>query len=195
MTGRPTTGGRRAVRLTLLCLLAVAVVAAGTGCGDTAETSTGGPSIAPPTGFPDDSVATSQAPPASTETDPPAAPAVVNPCDLVTQQEAEQLAGTPLDAPQQVEATCTFTSPPSGPTAQVEVFVGPGAKKILDINRELGHEFRELPGVGDEAYAEDDSVYVNISGQWVSIRLVRLNDPAENRQPLEDLARVVAGRL
>ncbi|MBX7269235.1 hypothetical protein KIF24_26595 [Micromonospora sp. Llam7] len=124
-----------------------------------------------------------------------AAPAAIDPCLLVSRQEAEQLAGVPLAEPRKVKATCTYTAPPSGPTAQVEVFVGAGAKKILDVNRNLGHELRELPGIGDEAYAEDDSVYVHKSGQWVTVRLVRLNDPAENRQGLEAVARQVADRL
>jgi hypothetical protein len=30
---------------------------------------------------------------------------------------------------------------------------------------------------------------------WVSIALVRLNDPAENRAPLEQLARTAASRM
>jgi hypothetical protein len=77
----------------------------------------------------------------------------------------------------------------------VEVFVGDGAKKFLDIERELGHELWPLPGIGDEAYAEDGAVFVNTAGGWVSIRLVLLNDPAENRTPLEELARTVAGRI
>ncbi|WFE25927.1 hypothetical protein O7623_21520 [Solwaraspora sp. WMMD791] len=123
------------------------------------------------------------------------ASADVDPCALLTKQEAEQLAGTALNDPLPVKATCTFTGPTSGPLAQVEIFVGPGAKKILDINRELGHEFRELSGIGDEAYAEDDAAYLQKSGQWVCLRLVLLNDPAENRQRLEDAARLIAGRL
>lgn len=190
MTQRPNPGGHRLARLTLLCLLALAVAGAGTGCG-------GGPAPSGlPTGPPGDGGVLSEDQPSTGQTSPSAAAAaVINPCDLVSQPEAEQLAGTPLNEGRQVKATCTYNSPPSGPTAQVEVFLGPGAKKIFDINRELGHEFHELPGVGDEAYAEDNNVYVNKSGQWVSIRLVLLNDPAENRQALEDLARVVADRL
>jgi hypothetical protein len=70
-----------------------------------------------------------------------------------------------------------------------------GAKKYLDIERDLGHELRPLGGVGDEAYAENEAVFVNKSGTWVSVRLVRLNDPAENRKPLEDIGRTVAGRI
>lgn len=141
--------------------------------------------------------------PAATGTTPapdamsaPPAKTSVDACSLVTKQEAEALAGTPLDDAQPVRDTCTYTGPTSGPTAQVEVFVGDGAKKFLDIDRDaLGHQFTTLTGVGDEAYLEDGAVFISRSGTWVSIRLVRLNDPADNRKPLEDLARTVAGRL
>jgi hypothetical protein len=119
----------------------------------------------------------------------------VDPCALVTHEEAQQLASTPLNDAKRVLETCTYTAPVSGPTAQVEVFVGDGAKNQLDIDRQLGHEFKTLAGIGDEAYAEDDFIFFNKSGLWVSIRLVRLTDAAEHRQPLEDLARKAAGRL
>lgn len=119
----------------------------------------------------------------------------VDPCALVTHEEAQQLAGTPLNEAKRSPEVCTYTAPPSGPTAQVEVFVGTGAKGQLDIDRQLGHQFTTLTGIGDEAYAENDFIFFNKSGLWVSIRLVRNTDPAEHRQPLEDLARKAAGRL
>ncbi|KIR66961.1 hypothetical protein TK50_13940 [Micromonospora haikouensis] len=121
--------------------------------------------------------------------------ALPDPCTLVRKAEAEKLAGLGLDDGRPVGDTCTYTAPVDGPTAQVEVFVGDGAKKYLDIERTLGHETRALPGVGDEAYATADSFFVNASGRWVAVRLVRLNDPEENRRPLESLARTVAARL
>ncbi|MFF3855879.1 hypothetical protein [Micromonospora sp. NPDC002575] len=121
--------------------------------------------------------------------------ALPDPCALVRKPEAEKLAGLGLDDGKPVGDTCTYTAPVDGPTAQVEVFVGDGAKKYLDIERTLGHETRALPGVGDEAYATADSFFVNASGRWVAVRLVRLNDPEENRRPLESLARTVAARL
>ncbi|MGC9665334.1 hypothetical protein ACNTMW_02125 [Planosporangium sp. 12N6] len=133
--------------------------------------------------------------PANAEVTTAPSRARVDPCALVTRPEAEKLAGTPLDDAKPVRETCTYTGPVSGPTAQVEVFVGDGAKKFLDIDRDLGHDLRPLSGVGDEAYAEDGTVFVNKSGLWVSIRLTRLNDPAENRKPLEELARTVAARI
>ncbi|MEV4540987.1 DUF3558 family protein [Micromonospora echinaurantiaca] len=131
----------------------------------------------------------------SAAAEPTPTAAAVDPCALVSRQEAEQLAGTRLEDGQPVRETCTYVGPVSGPTAQVEVFVGDGAKKFLDIERDLGHELRPLAGVGDEAYASHEAVFVNGSGVWVSVRLVRLNDPAENRAPLEKVARTVAGRL
>ncbi|SDZ30196.1 Protein of unknown function [Micromonospora pattaloongensis] len=125
----------------------------------------------------------------------PAAGRAVDPCALVSEQEAEQLAGTPLEEAVPVRESCTYPGPPTGPTAQVEIFVGDGAKKFLDIDRELGHDLQPLPGVGDEAYAEDFTVFVHASGVWVAIRLTRLDDAAAYRKPLAELARTVAGRL
>ncbi len=125
----------------------------------------------------------------------PAGSAAVNPCVLVSQQEAEQLAGTSLNSPASAAEKCTYIAPPSGPTAQVEIFVGKTARDYLTAERGIGHELRPLSGIGDEAYIEDYAVFVNKAGSWVSIDLARNNDPAENRGPLEGLARTVAGRI
>ncbi|MDG4798797.1 hypothetical protein [Micromonospora sp. WMMD1082] len=119
----------------------------------------------------------------------------IDACALVSKAEAEKLAGTPLEDAVSVRETCTYTGPVSGPLAQVEVFVGDGAQKILDIDRELGHEFETLSGIGDEAHLQDGSVFVHASGVWVAIRLVRLDDMATYDKRLTELARTVAGRL
>ncbi|MFY1691949.1 hypothetical protein [Plantactinospora sp. WMMB782] len=126
-----------------------------------------------------------------------AAPAAgpLDACALVSKAEAEKLAGTPLEDGVPVRETCTYTGPVTGPTAQVEVYVGDGAKKFLDIERELGHEIWPLPGVGDEAYAEDGAVFVQKGGRWVAVKLVLLADPKESREPLERVAGTVAGRM
>lgn len=171
-----------------LAAVAVLVVVGPLGCGRLTGDD-------PPAVADDSPPATAAAEPAGepTPAQPPAA--AVDPCALVTDEEAEKLAGTPLDDPVPVRETCTWTGPVTGPTAQVEVFVGDGAKKFLDIERELDHEIWPLTGIGDEAYAEDGAVFLNKGGVWVALRLTLLNDPKENREPLEALARTVAGRL
>ncbi|MBY8875659.1 hypothetical protein K7640_27900 [Micromonospora sp. PLK6-60] len=157
--------------------------------------------------------------PGTPAADPPAAPASVDPlgvepsaaepteateapvaelpdaCGLVSKAEAEKLASAKLNDAVPVRDTCTYTGPVSGPTAQVEVYVGDGVKKYLDIERELKHEIRPLPGLGDEAHLTGDSFFIRKADVWVAVRLTRLVDPAENRRPLETLARTVAGRL
>ncbi|MFB6985189.1 DUF3558 family protein [Streptomyces sp. NPDC056304] len=167
--------------------LAVLALLALSGCGGHGQSPAAGPSSSEP-------AAATRTPEESTEAPSPNG-AAVDSCTLVTKQEAEKLAGTALDAATPVRETCTYTGPVTGPTAQVEIFVGDGAKKYLDIERDLGHTLRPLAGIGDEAYAEDEAVFLRRSDRWVSIRLVRLNDPAENRTPLQELARKVATRI
>ncbi|MFY1575370.1 hypothetical protein ACN26Z_10845 [Verrucosispora sp. WMMD703] len=169
-----------------LKLAATAVaVAALTACGGNAE-----PAAAPP---PPTEVA--EPAPAVESTEPTAEAPPVDACALVPKEDAEKLAGTRLEDPVPVRETCTYSGPVSGPLAQVEVYVGDGAKKILDVDRDLDHEFETLSGIGDEAYLEDGAVFVHAAGVWVAIRLVRLDDPAKYHKPLTELARTVAGRL
>ncbi|MEQ4300125.1 hypothetical protein ABNF97_01820 [Plantactinospora sp. B6F1] len=172
----------------LLVTLTALALALPTGCGRFG----GDPPVAAP----------QDAPPAATGADPvteptsaPPAAASLDACALVTRAEAEKLAGTPLEDAVPVRETCSYTGPVTGPTAQVEIYVGDGAKKFLDIERELDHEIWPLPGIGDEAYAEDGAVFVHKGGQWVAVKLVLLNDPKESRKPLEEVARTVAGRM
>lgn len=125
-------------------------------------------------------------------------PTMVNSCELLTHEDAETLAGTPLDegiAGDPGNPLCIYTGPVTGPTAQVEIYVGDGAKKYYDIDVELGHEFWPVPGVGDEAYSEGLTLFFRVSTTWVSIRLVRLHDWELYTQPLEALAATVADRL
>lgn len=143
-------------------------------------------------------VRSSQSPTPSTGAteSPSGLPKEIDPCSLVTKPEAEQVAGTPLDDAKPVRETCTYTGPTSGPTAQVEAYVGPGAKKFFDIDKnDLGHEFRKLEGVGDEAWAEENAFFIRNGEVWVGVRLVRLNEPKENEKPLDELAKKVATRF
>ncbi|WNI18022.1 DUF3558 family protein [Actinacidiphila sp. ITFR-21] len=129
-----------------------------------------------------------------------AAPArtVLKACEILPEKDAEALATTPLNAGIEAPANtpgCTYTAPVDGPVAQVEIYLGDGAKKYYDIDRQLNHAFTPFTGAGEEAYAEDDTVFFRKAVTWVAIRLVRLNDPAVNREPLRSLARQVASRL
>lgn len=117
---------------------------------------------------------------------------------LLPKPEAEALAGTPLEDGVESETNttqCLYADPTSGPVAQVEVFVGNGAKKFLDIDRELAHEFTEVPGIGDEEHAEDNAIFARVATTWFAVRLVRLNDPAENAPALISAVRAVADRM
>ncbi|MFF0719918.1 DUF3558 family protein [Micromonospora sp. NPDC003816] len=170
-------------------IVTVVLAAVLTACGGAAE-----PAAAPPPA-PAGAPEPAGTPEPPNETPAPPDPPEVDACALVTRAEAEELAGTPLEDPVPVADTCTYTGPVSGPLAQVEVFVGDGAKKILDIDRELDHEFETLSGIGDEAYLEEGAVFVSVSGTWVAVRLVRLDDPAGYVGRLTEVARTVAGRL
>jgi hypothetical protein len=175
----------RKIQVALLGGLSVLATVGLLGCGRSGD----------PTAAADDKPAVTVTKDAAPEETTAPTQAAVDPCALVSKQEAEQLAGTPLDDAKPIRETCTYTGPVTGPTAQVEIGLGDGAKKFLDIDRELGHDLKPLPGIGDETWIEDGTVFVSKSGLWVSIHLVRLDDPAVYRKPLEDLARKVAGRL
>lgn len=124
-----------------------------------------------------------------------------HPCALLTQSEAEALAGTPLAAGIESgqgddKTLCQYVGPTTGPLAQVQLLVGDGAKKTLDIDRDiLEHSFTTLSGVGDEAYQEDDNVFLRKGDTWVSINLSRLNEPDENVDRMKTAAREIADRL
>ncbi len=123
----------------------------------------------------------------------------VNPCDLVSREDAQTAIGTALNpkilAGPEGEQSCTYSGPPSGPTAQVEVFAGPGAKKYMDIDQTLGHVITPVDGIGDEAYSEEFNIFFRKGTNWVAIRLTSLDDPATFAPKLEDLARSVVAKL
>lgn len=118
-----------------------------------------------------------------------------DPCALFTEDDARTLLRIPVLDGEAGPASCTYNTPPTGETGQAMVSFGPGAKKFYDIDVQLKHEFRQLPGIGDEAHAEDGAVFFRVGTLWVGISMVKLNDAAENRVPLETAAKTVAGRL
>jgi hypothetical protein len=144
------------------------------------------------------------------EKSPSAAPSVAGPkildvakldaCTILPQADAEALIGTKLTDPLQVStsdvASCTYPGDPSGPTAQVEVYVGPGAKQQLDIDKDkLQHAFTQPAGLGDEAWQEDGMIWARTGTTWVSIRLVTLDDAQAYVTPLQTAMAAALGRL
>ncbi|MET7967129.1 hypothetical protein [Micromonospora sp. NPDC005305] len=172
-------------RLLPALALAAALLALPAGCGGVDDPpAAAGPPVA---------VAPAEPTPEATGAAPSAA--LPDACALVTRADAQRLAGTAVDAAVPVRESCTYTAPVTGPTAQVEVYVGDGAKKYLDIERELGHEAQPLAGVADEGHLTAEAFFLRKGEVWVAVRLMRLNDPQENREPLRSLARTVAGRM
>jgi hypothetical protein len=138
-------------------------------------------------------------------TDVPATTAVAkappDPCSLVSQTDAQALAQTPLQAAVKSgsppDVLCQYTGPPTGPTAQVEIFVGDGSKKSLDIDRDaLHHAFTTLTGIADEAYLEDSNVYLRKGTVWVQVNVVLLDvAPDQVQSGLQTMAKKIASEL
>lgn len=124
----------------------------------------------------------------------------VNPCDILKLEDAQTLAGTPVNpgsvaGAETATRSCTYTAPVTGPTAQVEFYIGPGAKKSLDVDRKLKHEITPVSGLGDEGYVEIGNIFWQQDGTWYWIRVVRLDAAAQDTAPLETAARDISTRL
>jgi hypothetical protein len=122
-----------------------------------------------------------------------------DPCTLVTKAQAEALAGTALEggitSGLSGDQSCTYPGAPNGPTAQVELFVGGGAKGYYDADKTLEHQFAPIPGLGDEAYVEDYNVFARKGSIWIALRLSRTSDFAPYRQPMIDLSTTIIKSL
>lgn len=202
-TGTPGGRRRRALLGAPVAPVAALLVLALAGCQDPgsdagdkasapAGSATAGGAAAPGTSQSDGQSSA----PASSSATSSATSAADNPCALVNQTEADQLAGMSLGPGKVIADTCTYTAPPSGPTGQVEVFAGESGANYYDAEHQIhGDRLKPLKDVGDEAYLEDGSVFLRVGEEWVSIRLVRTEDSQQNDRPLTDLARTVATRL
>jgi hypothetical protein len=141
-------------------------------------------------------VATPMASPTPEPSPSPTPP--VDPCTLITQEEADQAAGLKLqtpDPPGAPRTRCVWATPHLGPVAQLEIDVGDGAKKQYDIdNTVLKHDFTRVPDLGDEAYAEFGAIFFRKGDTWISLHLLRLDAP-DTGPDLVRLARLAAGRI
>lgn len=105
--------------------------------------------------------------------------------------------GPGVETGQPGESMCQYISDPSGPTAQISVFVGPGAKKQLDIDRvTLKHDFTTLTGIGDEAYLEAGDLFIRKATLWVSVDVVAIDeDGAKVIEGLKAIAPVIVSKM
>lgn len=147
----------------------------------TAPTSTEPPTDAPPTDA------------------PPSEPAALDPCALISKAEAEALVGGRLRKAMragQPPVMCMWPTPPSGAVRQVQVDIGDGVVKFLEIDRDvLGHAFKQPKGIGDEAWYEPGNVFFRVGEQWIGIHAIGLPAGAKGERRLLDLARTVASRV
>lgn len=126
-----------------------------------------------------------------------------NPCLLVTKAEAVALAnrnlqdGVPSGDEKGVPTLCQYTAPPDTPgVGQVSVFVGDGALKSLQIDRDtLGHTFTKPAGIGEEAWLEDGKIFARKGSTWVSIELVTLDADPAIPDRLQAAVRTALGRV
>jgi hypothetical protein len=162
-----------------------------TACGGDSDQTSSTSAPAAPT----DPAATTERP-ATTTT----APAALDACALVTKAQAEALIGTTLQDALPVNnadvSSCTYPGDPTGPTAQVEVFIGAGAKKYYDDDATvLQHAFADVPGLGDESHEEDYTVFFRKGTTWVALRVTSLDDWSMFKARTETLAKDIASKI
>ncbi|GAA2021404.1 hypothetical protein GCM10009839_18020 [Catenulispora yoronensis] len=187
-------------RLAAFVLVACLGVA---GCGSSGTVS-GAPSAPSSTGGADQAATTSDpGAVAASSSESDALPVATDPCKLVTKAEAQKLIGTALqdavEAGQGTDApSCTYSGPTSGPTAQVEVHTGDGAKKYYDLQRgPLAHQLQAESGIGDEAWIDKDdmSIFVRKGDGWFVIHLVSLDDVEKFLPGLRTAAKAAVARI
>ena len=133
------------------------------------------------------------------EPSPTSEPSPIDPCALISQEEAEQVAGRDLQPPQpagQPPVRCVWPTQLTGSVAQVELDVGDGAKKQLDIDKTtLGHPFTAIANLGDEAWIETGAIFFRAGDTWVSIHAIAVTPAETTAKNLEALARLVVERV
>jgi hypothetical protein len=125
----------------------------------------------------------------------------VDPCTLVTKDQASTLTGIAMqDGVSITEPTgdgggCRYGSDPTGPTAQVAVFVGEGAKTYYDTDTRIGHTFTPVADLGDEAYEEELAIFVRKGATWFAINVPIGGDTATLPEQLREAATEAVAQL
>ena len=116
-------------------------------------------------------------------------------CSLLSRADASTLTGVPMLAADDAGSICTYNSDPNGPSAQVLIDVGTDTPRTMEIDRKLGHVFKSIAGLGDEAYEEDWNIFVRKGDVWVALSLVSVNEAATYAGPLQKAAALAISQL
>jgi hypothetical protein len=116
-------------------------------------------------------------------------------CKLLTRTEAQALAGVKLQRPSDVGSSCTYNGYPTGPVAQVAIYVESSVPRTLRIDRLLHHKIWSVPRLGDQALEEEWHIFVRTGKVWITINLVRTEAWPPYRKPLERAAAIAISRV
>jgi hypothetical protein len=117
-------------------------------------------------------------------------------CKLLTRSEAQVLVGIKLQRPNDLGRACMYTGYPTGPLAQVELYVDSSIPRTLQIDRTvLHHKFWPVPRLGDQALEEEWNIFVRKGSVWITIHLVRNDAWPQYRTRLERAARIAISRV
>ena len=121
-------------------------------------------------------------------------------CTLITRAEAQRILGVKLQPGDDTKAnaadgvaSCNYNAPVTGPSGSLGVYAQTGMPDALTTDRNLGHRFRTVPGIGDQAFEEPDngSVFVRKGALWVFVNVPISTPPSA----LLSAARIAAARL
>jgi hypothetical protein len=118
-----------------------------------------------------------------------------DPCKLLTRTEAQALAGVKLQRPSDFGSSCTYNGYPTGPTAQVAIYVESTVPRTLRIDRLLHHKIWSVPRLGDQALEEEWHIFVREGKVWITINLVRTEAWPAYRKKLERAAAIAISRV
>ena len=59
----------------------------------------------------------------------------------------------------------------------------------------LGHAFKQVADLGDEAWQESDTIFVRTGTLWFSLHLVKLDGAPDDQANMAALAKTILGRI
>jgi hypothetical protein len=132
---------------------------------------------------------------ASASGSPATAAGLPKACKLLTRAESAALTGAKMLQPVDGGSICIYNADPNGPSAQVQIVVTTDTPRTMQLDRKLGHKFKKIPGLGDEAYEEEWNIFVRKAKVWVAISLVAPNSWPAYEKPIQKAAALAISRL